>query len=78
MYLGDHLFALTDEVKDIMTKQVITVTEKTPLEEAAKIMLDHKIGGLPVMRGQAGRDHHGVRYLPHLHRNARRASRASA
>jgi acetoin utilization protein AcuB len=39
------------KVKDVMTKQVITVTENTPLEEAAKIMLDRKIGGLPVMRG---------------------------
>jgi len=39
------------KVKDVMTKHVITVTESTPLEEAAKIMLDRKIGGLPVMRG---------------------------
>ena len=39
------------KVKDVMTKQVITVAEDTPLEEAAKIMLDRKIGGLPVMRG---------------------------
>jgi acetoin utilization protein AcuB len=39
------------KVRDVMTKQVITVTESTPLEEAAKIMLDRKIGGLPVMRG---------------------------
>lgn len=36
---------------DIMTREVITVTEDTPLEEAARIMADHKIGGLPVMRG---------------------------
>ena len=39
------------KVKDVMTKQVITVAESTPLEEAAKIMLERKIGGLPVMRG---------------------------
>ena len=39
------------KVKDVMTKQVITVAESTPLAEAAKIMLDRKIGGLPVMRG---------------------------
>jgi len=39
------------KVKDVMSKQVITVIEDTPLEEAAKIMLDRKIGGLPVMRG---------------------------
>jgi acetoin utilization protein AcuB len=38
------------KVKDVMTRQVITVTEDTPLEAAAKLMLDRKIGGLPVMR----------------------------
>lgn len=36
-----------------MAKKVITVTETTPLEEAARIMADKKIGGLPVMRGDA-------------------------
>lgn len=41
------------KVKDVMTRKVITVTEDTPLEEAARIMLEHKIGGLPVMRGEA-------------------------
>ncbi len=39
------------KMKDIMTRDVITVTEDTPLEEAARIMADHKIGGLPVLRG---------------------------
>ncbi len=38
------------KMRDIMTKDVITVTEDTPLEEAARIMADNKIGGLPVMR----------------------------
>jgi acetoin utilization protein AcuB len=38
------------KVQDVMTKEVITVTEFTPLEEAAKLMLDRKIGGLPVVR----------------------------
>ncbi len=38
-------------VERVMTPQVITVTEDTPIEEAARIMADHKIGGLPVMRG---------------------------
>ena len=36
----------------IMTKKVITTTEDTPLEEAARIMADNKFGGLPVMRGK--------------------------
>ena len=39
-------------VKDVMTSQVITVTEDTPIEEAARIMADNKIGGLPVMHGE--------------------------
>jgi len=38
------------KVKETMTKDVITVTEDCPLEEAARIMADNKIGGLPVMR----------------------------
>jgi acetoin utilization protein AcuB len=37
-------------VRDVMTRKVITVTEAVPLEDAAKIMLDNKIGGLPVVR----------------------------
>ena len=39
------------KMHDIMTKDVITVTEDTPLEEAALVMAENKIGGLPVMRG---------------------------
>ena len=38
------------KMHNLMTKDVITVTEDTPLEEAARIMADNKIGGLPVMR----------------------------
>lgn len=37
-------------VRDVMTKDVLTVTEDTPIEQAARIMSDNKIGGLPVMR----------------------------
>lgn len=36
-------------VGEIMTKEVFTVTDDTPIEEAAYIMADKKIGGLPVM-----------------------------
>jgi len=36
------------KVKDVMTKEVITVDKDTPIEEAARIMADQKIGGLPV------------------------------
>ncbi len=38
-------------VAEVMSRRVITVDEITPLEEAARIMADHRIGGLPVMRG---------------------------
>lgn len=36
------------KVKNVMTKKVITVDKDTPIEEAARIMADQKIGGLPV------------------------------
>ena len=39
------------KMRDIMTRDVITVTEDTPLEEAALVMAESKVGGLPVMRG---------------------------
>jgi acetoin utilization protein AcuB len=39
------------KVAEVMTKKVITVTEEATLEEAARLMVDNKIGGLPVMRG---------------------------
>ena len=39
-------------VKDVMTRKVLTVSEETPLEDAARIMADNKIGGLPVVRGE--------------------------
>ena len=37
-------------VGQVMVKNVITVAEDTPVEEAARIMADHKIGSLPVVR----------------------------
>jgi acetoin utilization protein AcuB len=36
-------------VKQVMSKKVITVDTDTPIEEAARIMADKKIGGLPVL-----------------------------
>ena len=38
-------------VKDVMAKNVITVDQDTPIEEAARIMADKKIGGVPVVSG---------------------------
>jgi acetoin utilization protein AcuB len=37
------------KVSEVMTKEVITVTSDIALEEAARIMADTKIGGLPVV-----------------------------
>ena len=38
------------KVKEIMAKDVVTVTEDAPLEEAARIMVDNAVSGLPVTR----------------------------
>ncbi len=40
------------KIREMMTKKVYTVAPDTPIEEAARLMLQHKIGGLPVL--QAG------------------------
>jgi acetoin utilization protein AcuB len=37
-------------VSEVMSKKVLTVDETTPIEEAARVMADNKVGGLPVMR----------------------------
>ena len=39
------------KVGDLMTRDVISICEDCPLEEAARIMADNHISGLPVMRG---------------------------
>lgn len=38
------------KIAEIMVRDVITVSEDTPIEEAARIMADNKIGGMPVTR----------------------------
>jgi acetoin utilization protein AcuB len=35
-------------IKNVMSKKVITVDKDTPIEEAARIMADKKLGGVPV------------------------------
>ena len=35
---------------EIMTSKVVTVTPDTPLEDAARVMADNRIGGVPVVR----------------------------
>ncbi len=37
--------------KNVMTKKVVCVDQETPIEEAARIMADKKIGGVPVLSG---------------------------
>jgi acetoin utilization protein AcuB len=47
----DLLRARGDElIRNVMTKEVVTATEYTALEEAARIMVDHNISSLPIMR----------------------------
>ena len=36
-------------VRDVMTREVITVSPETPFEDAAQLMCDRKVGGLPVV-----------------------------
>lgn len=38
------------KIEEVMTTKVITVDADTPIEEAARVMNDNKIGGLPVLR----------------------------
>ena len=38
------------KVKEVMTRDVLTVTEDVTLEEASRLMVDNKIGCLPVVR----------------------------
>jgi len=38
------------KVSQVMSKKVMTIDENTPIEEAARVMIDNKIGGLPVTR----------------------------
>jgi acetoin utilization protein AcuB len=47
-----HYLLTKLQVREVMTKRVIAVGEDCPLEEAARIMVDHKIGSLPIVRGK--------------------------
>jgi CBS domain-containing protein len=42
------------QVKGFMTRRVVTITPDTTLLAAAKLMLEHRVGGLPVL-DEAGR-----------------------
>jgi len=45
-----HYLLSKMKMKSLMTKRLITVGIDCPLEEAARIMVDHKIGSLPVLK----------------------------
>jgi acetoin utilization protein AcuB len=44
-----HYLLSKIQIKEIMSKDVITTTPDTPVEDAARLMVSHKIGGLPVV-----------------------------
>ena len=44
-----HYLVSKITIKKVMTPDVITIEGDTPLEEAARIMADNKVGGLPVL-----------------------------
>lgn len=46
-----HSLAASLEVQDFMTPHPVTVTPETPIRKAAEFMLQHKVGGLPVVEG---------------------------
>ncbi len=39
-------------VGGIMSHELVTVSPEAPVEEAARLILEHKIGGLPVVQGE--------------------------
>jgi len=43
-----HYLVSKIKIKDVMSKKVFSVDRNTPIEEAARIMADKQIGGLPV------------------------------
>jgi acetoin utilization protein AcuB len=43
-----HMQAVV-EVGEVMHRDVVTTTRNTPITEAAALMVDHHIGGLPVL-----------------------------
>jgi len=44
-----HYLNAPIEIETVMTRPVVMTTPDTPLAEAATLMINHKIGGLPVV-----------------------------
>lgn len=51
-----EISALVDlmSIDSIMTSDLITIEPEAPIAEAARKMLEHKIGGIPVVDGKGG------------------------
>jgi acetoin utilization protein AcuB len=47
-----HYLMAKITVQEVMATELITVTEDTAIEEAALLMVDNRVGALPVMRDQ--------------------------
>jgi predicted transcriptional regulator len=47
----DYVTLHSQRVRDVMTGKVVTVGEETPLAEVARLMDQHRIKRVPVMRG---------------------------
>ncbi len=47
--IEDHIIGEQGKVASFMTTHPLTVTKMTPLEEVARILQKHKIGGIPVV-----------------------------
>jgi len=47
-----HYLISKIKIKNVMSKKVITISKDTPIEEAARIMADRSLGGLPVIDGK--------------------------
>jgi CBS domain-containing protein len=48
-YAGNFYKAINEPVKTIMTHKVVSVLTTADLEEAIRLMIEHKVGGLPVV-----------------------------
>ncbi|MFQ5944703.1 MAG: CBS domain-containing protein [Anaerolineae bacterium] len=47
-YLLDHV-----TIREIMAREILTVSPETMVASAARLMLEHRIGGIPVMKGES-------------------------
>jgi len=47
-----YYFSKEVRVSDVMTKDVITISPETDIEDAARLIHDHKFGALPVVKGK--------------------------